>query len=1027
MATQSKLLEEIHAKSLLDVIPQIEDLILEHGELTLFQAGEKVCEQGQNLTHYLMPISQPLKLLTSIGEDANEKFIGYVERCRSLALKELLQHAPIPFTALTEAKTTVLKIEKTVFLNHIKKSPKVEHYLKLITSSSGARSFKTFLEEAQIPESIIIDIFFRIDDHQTILQPGDVLENQNEYMYLISSGAFEAQSKPNTDRPFKVLLGEGAFFGGEALVPPFESSYNITATQVTRCLKLDLKFGRPLFEKHKLAEVLFDEPWIQKQKPQQAQAAEGSLSHLPGTALTQEEIASLGILINPSDLRAAKTDHESFAASLINLSSLLKVPVNASRFEGQLSHNQSISALLIAELLEEFGFTCQHLQANVDNLSHQLLPALIMLGKRLCILIKITPKKEYLLHEPNQGFIRMNHEDFIGHWDQTFIEVRTSHDLPSGEEETPAKATDTQEKDVDPDKVTNLFSSFIREFGPFKKPLFNVFGLSLLAFVFGVISPLFAQAILDEALSLRNLPMLISMAFGLVIVICFNFAITVGTGWIQTEVTAKYDLRIGNAFFRKAVALPERFFAKQKVGEILSLMAEMEQIRDFLAKSAPQIIINVISLVVYSVILLSYSWKITALGFGLLALLFLTVTLYRDKLQKNYDAAFEAAKEAQSLVAEQVTAISSIKASGAEDIMRFRWEKVFLRGVQYRRKLQLQNTAIAGVIQFLMSATKISALWICANMVVSKELSPGQVMAVILYLDNMTFPMMGLAMLLIEYVTIKVSTQKVNRVFHGESEENAKNAAVKHSINLQGKIKLDRISFRYDESADWVLRDIDLRIYPKQVIAIVGRSGCGKTTLANLIAGALKPTTGRIYFDDFDTHFLSLSNLRQQIGYIMQDNQLFAGNIRENIAFRDIAPDDSHIHKVTEQASAAFVNQFPTGLSHFLSEGGMGLSGGQKQRLAIARTLYDNPRVLIMDEATSALDAESERAIINNMKQILQGRTALIIAHRLSTIRNADRILVMHEGQIVEEGTHTALLDKGGFYADLFENQANIS
>ena len=216
-------------------------------------------------------------------------------------------------------------------------------------------------------------------------------------------------------------------------------------------------------------------------------------------------------------------------------------------------------------------------------------------------------------------------------------------------------------------------------------------------------------------------------------------------------------------------------------------MSEMDQIRDFLSKSALQILTNIVSLLVYAAILFTYSWKITLIGFGLLVTLFLTIGLFKNRLKENYDVAFEAAKEAQSLVAEQVTAISSIKASGAEDIMRFRWEKVFLRGVQYRRKLQLQNTTIGGLIQFLVSATKVGTLWVSATMVVNNELSPGEVMAIVLYLDNMTFPMMGLAMLLIEYVTISVSAKKVNRVLHGEPEENIDNAAVKHSVNLHGK------------------------------------------------------------------------------------------------------------------------------------------------------------------------------------------------------------------------------------------------
>ncbi|MEZ4272358.1 MAG: ATP-binding cassette domain-containing protein [Myxococcota bacterium] len=212
-------------------------------------------------------------------------------------------------------------------------------------------------------------------------------------------------------------------------------------------------------------------------------------------------------------------------------------------------------------------------------------------------------------------------------------------------------------------------------------------------------------------------------------------------------------------------------------------------------------------------------------------------------------------------------------------------------------------------------------------------------------------------------------------------------------------------------------------MYPRQVIAIVGQSGCGKTTLAQLIAGNFRPTKG-ISYDGHDGDFISHQSLRRQIGFVMQTHHLFQVSIGDNIAYADDAPSQKRIAKVANQAHVApFVTVLPAGYSTVLGEGGTGLSGGQAQRLSLARTLYRDPRILILDEATSELDADSEQSIVENMHELVRGRTSIIIAHRLSTIRRADVIFVMKEGEIVEEGNHEQLISSRGHYAELFAGQ----
>ena len=316
--------------------------------------------------------------------------------------------------------------------------------------------------------------------------------------------------------------------------------------------------------------------------------------------------------------------------------------------------------------------------------------------------------------------------------------------------------------------------------------------------------------------------------------------------------------------------------------------------------------------------------------------------------------------------------------------------------------------------------------WVAASLALEGQLSAGALLAITMYLDNLVAPAANVADIFSRFEKVRVAVRKLADLTEAKTELPAEAAHTTYSFQLKGKIRFERVSFRYNDSAPWVLRDVSFTIYPRQVVAIVGKSGCGKSTIANLIAGNLKPTSGRIFYDDYDSSFVSLPSLRRQVGFIMQSRDLYSGTIRENVAFNDDNPVDADIEEAARQASALdFIRANPAGLNHWLGEGGLGLSGGQAQRLTIARTLYRKPNVVLMDEATSALDAASESAVMDNLRTLLAGKTMVIIAHRVSTIRRADNLLVFKDGELAEQGQHEELIQANGVYQELFESRAD--
>jgi len=287
-------------------------------------------------------------------------------------------------------------------------------------------------------------------------------------------------------------------------------------------------------------------------------------------------------------------------------------------------------------------------------------------------------------------------------------------------------------------------------------------------------------------------------------------------------------------------------------------------------------------------------------------------------------------------------------------------------------------------------------------------------------------PLMGMVGLWSLLNDASVAMERLGDVLDLEPEQRPEDLDSRVAIpELQGDIRFEGVYFRYDGAeTPYVLQDISVDIKPGELVAIVGRSGSGKTTLAKLLVGFYPPTDGKLTVDGYDIGVVDKEYYRAQVGYVMQSNLLFSGTIAENIAGGSDEPDRRRIEEVAKRADAhGFISKLPMGYQQIVGERGMGLSGGQIQRLCIARALYRDPRLLVLDEATSALDTQSESNIIANMSDILKGRTAVVIAHRLSTIMGADKILVLYEGKIVEQGRHEELVERRGMYYELVQKQ----
>ncbi|MBD9680644.1 type I secretion system permease/ATPase [Pseudomonas sp. PDM18] len=567
------------------------------------------------------------------------------------------------------------------------------------------------------------------------------------------------------------------------------------------------------------------------------------------------------------------------------------------------------------------------------------------------------------------------------------------------------------------------FTWFIPAIVKYRKLLGEVLLASFCLQIFALLTPLFFQVVMDKVLVHRSLSTLNVLCIGLLAIMLFESLLSGLRTYVFAHTASRIDVELGSRLYRHLIALPLAYFHARRVGDSVARVRELENIRNFLTGNAITLMLDLLFCVVFIAVMLFYSgWLslIVILSLPLYALLSLFIT---PPLRARLQESFNRGAENQAFLVESLNGIDTLKALAVEPQSARRWDNQLAAYVAASFRTQVLSALANEGVGLIGKLVTVLTLWLGARLVMEGELSLGQLIAFNMLAGRVAQPIMRLAQLWPNFQQTGVSMQRLGDILNTRSEAGTGQRGSLPPVS--GRIEFDQVHFRYRSDGSEVLRGVSVTIQPGEVIGIVGRSGSGKSTLTRLLQRLYVPDRGRVLVDGMDLALAEVSSLRRQIGVVLQENMLFNRSIRENIALADPG---APLNAVMQAASLAgahdFILELPEGYDTMVGEHGASLSGGQRQRIAIARALLGNPRILIFDEATSALDYESERIVQQNMQRICQGRSVIIIAHRLSAVRQANRILVLDRGQIVEQGSHAELLAQPkGLYSHLYHLQ----
>lgn len=567
------------------------------------------------------------------------------------------------------------------------------------------------------------------------------------------------------------------------------------------------------------------------------------------------------------------------------------------------------------------------------------------------------------------------------------------------------------------------FTWFIPAIVKYRKFFGEVLVASFFLQLFALLTPLFTQVVIDKVLVHKGFTTLHVLAIGMITMAIFEALLGGLRTYLFSHTTNRIDVSLGAQLFRHVLALPLSYFEARRVGDTVARVRELEHIRQFLTSHSVTVVLDVMFTIVFLTVMWFYSSTLTLVVMASLPVYALLSVAITPAIRARLHEKFNRGAENQAFLVEAVSGIQTVKAMAVEPPLLRKWEEQLAGYVQASFRATSLMTIAGQSATCVQKVTTVAVLWLGAYRVIDGDLSIGQLIAFNMLSAQVTGPLLRLVNLWQEFQQVGISVQRLGDVLNTPPEPSY-NPNRTTLPQVTGLVQFDEVTFRYRPGGPEVVRKLSCAIEPGQMIGIVGRSGSGKSTIAKLLQRLYVPEQGRILVDGVDLAQVDPAWLRRQVGVVLQENFLFNGSVRSNIALTDPGLSMEQVIQAAKLAGAhEFILELSDGYDTVIGEHGCTLSGGQRQRIAIARALVADPRILVFDEATSALDYQSEAVIQRNMAEIAKGRTVVVIAHRLSTVRPAHRIYVVERGEIVEQGGHDQLLSIGGFYARLHAHQ----
>lgn len=678
---------------------------------------------------------------------------------------------------------------------------------------------------------------------------------------------------------------------------------------------------------------------------------------------------------------------------------------------------EGVSLLDLSTGAESIGLRTLAIKCTIDDVVNSVpFPAIIFWKDSHFVVVYHANKKYIWVSDPAKGRIKYTHEELKKGWYQKGAKQGVLLAIEPTAEFKDSKAEREQRK--------NTFSSILKYFTPYQRNFTLIFVIMLLVTALQGMLPFISKAVIDVGIKTSDVNFINMVLIGNISILLSVMIFNVIRDWILMHITARVNIALISDYLIKLMKLPVTFFENKLLGDILQRAQDHERIRSFIMNNSLSLIFSILTFVVFSIILLIYNaiiFYIFISGSILYAgwvLLFLNI---RKKMDWEY---FELLSKNQSYWVETVSSIQDIKIYNYEKHRRWKWEEIQARLYHVnKRVLAITNAQNLGA-QFIESIKNMGIVFFCATAVIKGEITFGVMISTQFIIGMLNGPLVQFINFIVSAQYAKISFLRINEIKQLEDEEELLSAGSTTILPENKSLILDNVNFQYTANSPLVLHNIYLHIPENKVTAIVGGSGCGKSTLLKLLVRLYKPSYGDIKMDKMNVNAINLRQWRSMCGVVMQDGKIFSDTILNNIVLDDEHIDYEQLRKVCRIAQIEDeINAMPKGFETNIGENGRGLSGGQKQRLLIARALYRNPQYLFLDEATNALDTINEKKIVEALNNAFLQRTVIVVAHRLSTIRNADQIVVLDKGYIVEVGNHDSLMERKGHYFQMIASQ----